>query len=241
MLNTTSAYDFIAVMDGLLARQIIRGPHAAIITSLTRERASALLLLPDIRYMPAFKILDLLTAMAGIAAAIAQAPQLRGIEVRALLRESLSDETKLMRHFLLEAALERARYEPLIIEHALNDKQAERELILQRRWAAMRAAHQEKAALPDDWMDAVDSAVEAVLAAPEFRLFRRGPLLQMFAEMLDLARKMYQQKAPTSTLVSSLSSDSPLWRRYVLKKARYTEPKSPTPDIRKISAPHTIH
>lgn len=241
MVSTASAYDFITVMDGLLARQNIRGPHASLITSLTRERALALLSLPEIRYMPAFKILDMLTAMMGIAVAIAEATQLRNVEVRALLRESLSDETKLMRHFLLEAALERARYEPLILENALTDKQAERELVLQRRWAAMRAAHQEKAALPDDWIDAVDTAVEAVLAADEFQNFRRGPLLQMFAEMLGLARKMRHAKQPLAALVHALSCESPLWRRYALKKARYGEASLPAPDIRHIPAPHTIH
>ncbi|MBX9725744.1 MAG: hypothetical protein K2X09_00640, partial [Rickettsiales bacterium] len=121
MVSNVSAYDFSAVMDGLLARQKIRGPHVTSIVSTTRERALALLSLPDARYMPAFKILDMLSAMVAIAGAIAEATQLRANEVRALLRESLGDDTKLVRQFMLEAALERARYEPLMLAARTHD------------------------------------------------------------------------------------------------------------------------
>ncbi|MDX2095179.1 MAG: hypothetical protein SFW64_04490 [Alphaproteobacteria bacterium] len=241
MVSTVSAYDFSAVLDGLLARREIRGPHATMIASVTRERALALLCLPDVRYMPAFKILDMLTAMVAIAAAIAEATQLRVGEVRALLRESLGDDTKLIRHFMLEAALERARYEPLMMDARTADAQLRREIILQRRWAAMRTAHQEKAALPEAWMDSVEAAVACALAADDFRRFRQGPLLQMFAEMLALARKMHQQGEPLAALAAALAQGGTLWRRYALKTARYREPSAPVADIRALRPPHTIH
>jgi hypothetical protein len=241
MVRTVSAYDFSAVMDALLARQEIRGPHAATILSTTRERAQALLSLPDARYMPAFKILDMLTAMVSIAGAIAQATQLRAAEVRALLRESLGDETKLVRQFMLEAALERARYEPLMLDVRAEDVKTEREVILNRRWAAMRAAHQEKATLPDPWMDAVDNAVEQALCAKDFARFRQGPLLQLFAEMLGLARKLHQQGATLLALETALSDSGVLWRRYALKSARYVEATVTAATISDMQAPHTIH
>ena len=241
MVSNVSAYDFSAVMDGLLARQKIRGPHAASILSSTRERALSLLSLPDARYMPAFKILDMLSAMVAIAGAIAQATQLRAIEVRALLRESLGDDTKLVRQFMLEAALERARYEPLMLDTRAEDAKAERELMLGRRWAAMRAAHQEKASLPEAWMDTVDSAVERALAADDFQRFRQGPLLQLFAEMLGLARKLHQQGEPLATLSTALSKGGVLWRRYALKSARYLEATVTAVTIGDMPAPHTIH
>lgn len=241
MVSNVSAYDFSAVMDGLLARQKIRGAHATIIVSTTRERALALLSLPDARYMPAFKILDMLSAMVAIAGAIAEATQLRANEVRSLLRESLGDDTKLVRQFMLEAALERARYEPLMLAARTHDAKAERELILNRRWAAMRAAHQEKAALPEAWMDIVDSGVERALAADDFQRFRQGPLLQLFAEMLGLARKLHQQGEPLATLETALAKSGVLWRRYALKTARYREAGVTSASISDIQAPHTIH
>jgi len=241
MVSTVSAYDFSAVLDGLLGRQNIRGPHAAAIIAVTRERAHALLSLSDARYMPAFKILDMLSAMVTIAAAIAEASQLRAIEVQALLRESLNNDTRLVRQFMLEAALERARYEPLMFHANGSDERAERELILERRWAAMRAAHHERVVLPEDWMDTIDTMVEQALSADAFKHFRQGPLLQMFAEMLAIARKMHQQNDSLANLKRSLARDGALWRRYALKSKRYRESAPTSADIKTIQPAHTIH
>ena len=242
MVDTASKYDFSAIIDGFFLRQKLRGPHSAIITSTVRGRALDLLSHPDVRYMPAFKILDMIAALVNIASAIVEASQLRTNEVKALLRESLSDTTPLIRQFMLEAALERARYEPLMLSDMLHETISERELILQRRWAAMRAAHQEKAQLPDEWMDSIDTAIERAMVAADFRHFRQGPLLQMFAEMLATARKLHQQGEPLNTLDSALSSTGALWRRYALKHARFKEPKAKTTDIKAIQPPsHTIH
>jgi hypothetical protein len=192
--------------------------------------------------MPAFKILDMLAAMVNIAAAVAEASQLRPAEAQALLRESLSDTSPLVRQFMLEAALERARYEPLMLIKPVADKTSERDRLLQLRWAAMRAAHQEKAKLPDDWMDAVDTAVEHALHAKDFRQFRQGPLLQLFAEMLAKARALHQGGESLRMLISCLHEDGALWRRYALKTARYIEHgKSPARSLMPPTAPRTIH
>ena len=241
MVNTANAYDFSAVMDGFFAQKKIRGPHGALITSTIRERALALLGHGDVRYMPAFKILDMLAALVNIGAAIADATQLRPAEVRSLLRESFSESTPLIRQFMLEAALERARYEPLMLETRTTDASTERELILQRRWAAMRAAHQEKAHLPEPWMDVVDQAVETAMGADDFKHFRQGPLLQFFAEMLSTARKLQQQRATLGALAQALSAEGALWRRYALKSARFSEKEAPTVEISHLRPPHTIH
>lgn len=241
MVSSAYAYDFSAIIDGLLARKKIQGPHANVILSTTRERGLNLLSLPDARYMPAFKILDMLAAMVAIAAAINNATQLRTNEVHALLRESFSDDTKLMRHFMLEAALERARYEPLMLEVKVTNPRAERSMILERRWQAMRTAHHEKVALPNAWMDIIDAAVNRALTAEIFLDFRSGPLLQMLAEMLALARKMQQQNESLASLEKALSPRGDLWRRYALKTIRYREPASVATDVAKLQAPHTIH
>lgn len=242
MVSTYSAYDFSAILDGLIARRNIRGPHAAIIIATTRDRCTDLLSLSDIRYMPAFKILDLLGAMIEIAAAIAQATQLRPNEVRALLRESFCDDTALMRQFMLEAALERARYEPIMLEaHTPNPSEA-RSVLLQRRWQAMRTAHQEKFVLPDDWMQVVNTAAHQAMIAADFVNYRMGPLLQMLAEMLALSRKIYQQQGGLSSLVEALSPQGAIWRRYALKAKRYAQPACKPTDISNHSSTlHTIH
>jgi len=240
MVSTAAAYDFSTVIDGFFAQKKIRGPHSDLITTTIRERALNLLSHDDVRYMPAFKILDMLAALVSIGAAIAAATQLRPTEIRALLRESLSDGTALVHQFMLEAALERARYEPLMLPEAPSAT-SERDIILQRRWAAMRAAHQEKAQLPDDWMDAIDNAVELALTAPDFHRFRQGPLLQLFAEMLSLGRKLHHQRETLLTLVDGLADTGPLWRRYALKTARFSERAAPPVEISRIQPPHTIH
>lgn len=243
MVNTASSYDFAALVDGFLAqKKLAKGRHGELIHTTIRRRALDLLEKPDVRYMPAFKILDLLAALANIGGAIADAPQLRPSEIQALLRESMSETAPLIHQFLLDAAIERARYEPLMLEVRASDPSGERDLILNRRWSAMRTAQQEKAKLPDAWMDAVDHAVLTVLTADDFRHFRQGPILQLAAEMLALARKLHQQNAPLTALTDALKSDGALWRRYALKSARYAEKFSATADIRTIEPKsHTLH
>ncbi|MES2983923.1 MAG: hypothetical protein V4735_01900 [Pseudomonadota bacterium] len=241
MVSTGSDYNFTAVIDDFFALKHVSGTHGDALKAMVRARASTLLAHPDVRYMPAFKILDLLAALVNLAAAVAQAPQLRANEARALLRESLSDTAPLIHHFMLEAALERVRYEPLMLA-TRSDAASERETLLQLRWAAMRAAHQEKATLPDAWMDSIDSAVERVLAAHTFRHFRQGPLLQFFAEMLSLGRKLHQQHAPLDQLTAALSEHGALWKRYALKTSRFTEhPPLPAPTTYPLVPSHSIH
>ena len=242
MVSTGSDYNFAAVIDEFFVLKQISGKHGELVKSLVRERASTLLGHPDVRYMPAFKILDMLAALVNLAAAVADAPQLRPNELRALMRESLSDTAPLIHHFMLEAALERVRYEPLMLMPNPLDEASERERVLQLRWAAMRAAHQEKAALPESWVDAIDTAVEHVLAAKEFRHFRQGPLLQFIAEMLAAARKLHVQKATLEELVAALSDHGALWKRYALKTSRFTErAAAPLPPFPAIISTHSIH
>ena len=241
MVDTAATYDFTSVIDGFLAQKKLVGRNGAFITATIRSRALTLLANPDVRYVPAFKILDLLAAMVNIGAAIDDAEQLRPNEISALLRESLSDSAPLMRQFMLDATLERVRYEPMMLGTRITDPGVERDTILQRRWAAMRAVHQEKVGLPDDWIELVDTAIDHVIAAKEFLRFRQGPLLQLFTEMLSVARKLHQQGESLETLESSLSDHGALWRRYALKTARYGEKQTKPADIRSIQAPHTVH
>lgn len=237
MVSQASAYDFAAVIDAFFDQKKLSGPHASLITSTVRSRALELLAHPDVRYMPVFKVLDLLATVVNIATAIADAPQLRPAEVQSLLRESLSNDTALIRHFLLDAALERARYEPLMLHDMNLNAEGLREQMLERRWAAMRATHQEWAKLPEEWLEILDQAVERALEAEEFREFRQGPLLQLFAEMLSLARGLHQQGATPDQLALALDETGVLWRRYALKSQRFREPAPAPLDLSQLT-PH---
>ncbi len=242
MVDHASTYDFVAIIDGFFAKKKVEGRHAPLITASVRARALSILATPDIRYMPAFKILDMLAAMVNIAAAIAEAPQLRPAEAQLLLRESLSESSPLVRQFMLEASLERARYEPMMLIDHVPGLTCERDRLLQLRWAAMRAAHQERAKLPDRWMDAINSAVEHALNAKDFQKFRQGPLLQLFAEMLAKARSLHHAGEPLHALAACLSENGALWRRYALKTARYAERSTPSArPLPNTSPSHTMH
>lgn len=238
MVSQASTYDFASVIDGFFTQKKLTGIHASLITSTVRSRALELLERPDIRYMPVFKVLDLLATLVNIATAVADAPHLRPTEVQALLRESLSDGTALIRHFMLEAALERARYEPLMLHDMGLDAEGLREQMLERRWAAMRATHQEWAKLPEPWLEILDQAVERALEADEFRAYRQGPLLQLFAEMLSLARGLHQQGSTPEQLTLALDETGILWRRYALKAKRFRERETDVIDLSRLT-PHT--
>ena len=222
MVDIVAEYPFTSVIDDFFALKKFNSRHAPMLRDMVRSRAGELLSQPDARYMPAFKILDLLACFVNQARAIADAPQLNGAEAKALMREALSDSTPIIRQFMLDAALERARYQPMMLMPAPNDDDL-RLTLLNQRWAAMRAAHKERAQLPEAWMDAIDTAVETVIAAPEFRDFRHGPLLQYFSEMLAAARVLYHPDAPVESLTHALREGGTLWKSYALKSKRYQE------------------
>lgn len=214
-------YNFSSVIDEFFTLKPLTGPHASALRQLVEKRAREILAHPDVRYMPAFKILDLFTDMVNTAGAIDEEKQLREEEALALLRNVLSADAMRLRQFMLDAALERARYEPMMIAGAAENEGKLRDLTLRKRWQSMRATHQSMSALPQPWMDAVEAAVESVIAASCFDGYRQGPLLQCFAEMLATARQLHTSGRPLESLAEALGEDSPLWKRYALKALRY--------------------
>ena len=217
-------YNFASVVDDFFALKTLSGPHADILRTQVRARAEELIGNPDTRYMPAFKILDLLAVMVNTATDVAAEGQLRAHEATALLRANLADSTPLVRQFILDAALERARYEPMMLVES--EETSHRDLALHKRWDAMLAAHQSLEPLPEAWEKTIGQAVETVMAAEAFHAFRQGPLLQLFAEMLQTARHLHRESATLAQLESALGPDAPLWKRYALKATRYGEKHS---------------
>lgn len=242
MVALSEQYNFASVIDEFIALKSFPTPNGDALRERMRKRALEILGHPDIRYMPAFKLLDLLAEMVNTAAEIAAEPQLRRNEAQALLDSHMSDTAPLIAHFILEAALERARYEPMMVEAAGADALAYRNLMLSKRWQAMLAAHQAHAPLPAEWAQAVEHAVLQVISAAAFTEYRVGPLLQFFAEMLATARQLHETAAPLAQLNDHLGEHSPLWKRYALKNARYREhaPTDPHADHRDLPAQSRI-
>lgn len=243
MVELSEQYNFSSVIDEFTALKSFPLPHGDFLRERMRRRALELLARPDIRYMPAFKLLDLLAGMVNTAADIAAAPQLRRNEAQALLDSHISDTAPLIVEFMLEAALERARYEPIMLEADDADALAYRNLLLSKRWQAMLAAHQDHAPLPPEWTQAVGDAVIGVISASTFADYRIGPLLQFFAEMLAIARQLHETAAPLAQLHDHIGQRSPLWKRYALKTARFrdlpgtTQSRLPTP----LPVKHSLH
>lgn len=235
MVAASDTVNFTAVMDELIRIRPFTGPHASALTQQLRARTIALMSGPDTRYVPAFKILELLAALTDITRAIADEPHLRLNEATALLREYLSESTPLIHQFHLDAALERARYEPMMLAVPADNP---REQQLRLRWASMRAAHQTHEPLPDAFITAVDDAVDAAIAAPEFSQFRLRPLLQCFTEMLATARALHDAGSSLEDIIAALAPTGKLWRRYALKKARYRETPPAPPAFPNIPTVH---
>lgn len=229
MVALSEQYNFASVIDEFVTLKSFTGPHGDFLRERMRRRALDLLAHPDIRYMPAFKLLDLLAEMVNTASAIAEEPQLRRNEAQALLDSHISNNAPLIAQFMLEAALERARYEPMMLEAADTDAMAYRNLTLTKRWQAMLAAHQAHSQLPEEWAQTVSNHVGSAISAPVFAEYRVGPLLQLFAEMLATARQFHETLTPLDQLGAHIGELSPLWKRYALKNARYREQTSTDP------------
>lgn len=247
MVALSEQYNFSSVIDEFTALKSFPQPHGDFLRDRIRARALDILGRPDIRYMPAFKLLDLVAGMINTAADIAAEPQLRRNEAQALLDAHVSDSAPLIVDFMLEAALERARYEPIMLEADDADALAYRNLLLSKRWQAMLAAHQTHAALPAEWTQAVSDAVLKVISAPVFAEYRIGPLLQFFAEMLALARQLHETAAPLPQLRDHIGEHGALWKRYALKNARFRDlPTSTAPTSSRVPAipqpaKHSLH
>jgi hypothetical protein len=247
MVATTADYNFAVVVDEFLDLKDFPNPNGPSLRAQIRTRALEIFAHPDVRYMPAFKILDLVAELVNAAGEIAAEHQLRANEATALLSAHSSDTTPLVQQFLLDAALERARYEPMMLEANGNDARAYRNLILTKRWQAMLHAHQSLTALPADWVAVVTTTVDQAMHAPVFARYRTGPLLQLFAEMLQRARQLHESAAPIIQLTEHIGAQSALWKRYALKAARYEhkpghEPAAPNRVLAPTTTgPHAIH
>lgn len=218
-----NAYDFDTLLAHFFELHPLRGPHRKKLAQAVEFHARTILLHPDVKYMPAFKVMDLISEMVNHAADIDAEHQLRDIEATKLLEAEFAPNAPLLRGFMLEAALERARYEPLMMVGTFEDATKHRTELLGKRWRAMREVHRDTHMLPEPWLQVVDDAVHRVIISTTFREYRVGPLLQMFAEMLQYARQLQGTHVPLETLPAHINESSALWKRYQLKAKRFRE------------------
>ena len=205
------------------------------------KRVKQVLADKDCTYLPDFKWMDFVAIAATLTRSIAQETQLRAAEATSLLNHLLSDSSESVRRLRLEAALERARYEPMMIQPKHTKKfGSERRATLYMRGEKMKQAQEANHPLPENYMEQANHAVERAVTAKDFRHYRIGPLLQLFAEILHATRAASLENMPPVKLRRTLGPQGKLWRSYILKAKRYSK-DSPRLTTRKPSLRTTVH
>jgi len=173
---------------------------------------------PDVVYMPAFKVLDLLGRIVTLSTDIAREPHLRASESKAMLQQLLLDSSPLLQHFYRDAALERVRYEPVMLPERYDSALEKRNALLRIRLARMLAIYRDADALSADRLSIVEQQAEAALSSADFAQYRAGPLCQLFAEMLLAAEK----PGTDAQLLETLSPEGRVWKSFRLKSHRFS-------------------
>lgn len=181
---------------------------------------------PETRYTPSHKWLEFISDCVDHTVTIAEEHQLRANEARAMLRQVIGKDTPVYQKFKLDAALERARYEPIMLQENADTNSTEREQLLMKRWGAMKTAQQAHDPISQDMLETLDESVVKAVSAPCFANYRVGPMLQFFTEMLQTANRLHRSNRTSDRLTSLIDTDSNLWKRYALKSARFEEPEA---------------
>ena len=196
----------------------------------------------DCNYLPNFKWMDFVADAVTLTRSIAMETQMQPNEATALLRSMLSDQAESVRRMRLEASLERARYEPMMLlpKHVKNWG-SERRATLHLRWEKMKRAQQAHYVLADEYLSLADDAVERAIASKDFRNYRIGPTLQLFADMLHITRASATEGASIASVKRALSTNGKLWRSYVLKAQRYKKQQQDTKAMLAKATPTNLH
>ena len=228
MVHYLNRDDIIALCDGLCSTLEPPTHSWPAMKSMVSEHIRSFADLPEAAYVPSHKWFEFISGCVGHAVSIAQETQLRPHEARAMLQQVIGHNAPLSRQFRLDAAMERARYEPMMLSHASLDQNTKRTALLIKRWNAMRAVQQEHAPLSSEALAIVQINVERAIHEDAFANYRVGPMLQFFAEMLTQASS-YDDEHELSLLESKIGPTSAIWRRFALKSARFTDSALPQP------------
>ena len=211
-------YDYSTVLTSFFDTAGELPEHAQPLKPLVESAAHRALSHADSQFMPAFKVLDLLSGLVNLCVGIAREPHLRLSESKAMLQQLIADDAPLLAHFYREAALERVRYEPVMLSEHFTSARLKRNAVLQVRLERMCAIYSAASLLSNDTLSIVKREALAAMASDDFATFRAGPMCQLFAEML--------QAALTTTNPAELSSligpEGRVWKRFRLKSHRYS-------------------
>lgn len=209
-------YDYGAVLASFFKAAGDLPEHSYPLKPLVESAARRALGHPDAAFMPAFKVLDMLSGLVNLCIDIAREPHLRLAEAKAMLQQLIADDAPLLAHFYREAALERVRYEPVMLTQRFSSARQKRDAILQVRLNRMCDIYAANT-LDAQHIAIVRQAAASAIASDDFATYRAGPMCQLFAEMLQLAAT-----ADTASLPSLLAPESRMWKSFRLKSQRYS-------------------
>jgi hypothetical protein len=224
-LMRPTPYDYPAVLASFFEAASDVPPERLLpLRELVESAAKRALSHADIVYMPAFKILDFLSDITELAISIAAEPHLRTHESKAMLSQLLTDEAPAFAELYREAALERVRYEPVMLTDTYDSPLAKRNAILAIRLARMLAIYEESGLIQEAHLRLVREMAERAMSSPDFATYRAGPFCQFFAELL-----LEALRAESATdLLTAIGPQSRAWRSFKLKSQRFSaDPDDP--------------
>jgi hypothetical protein len=225
--------DFLDILDHFYAQVtdsgaiLFAGCHDA-----ARAAARDILSAADLRYIAGHKVTELMANIVNLAASISAEGWLSDKQAMVNFRECTRLGSPLTAQFLTAAAMEKARYEPIMLTQAAQTPLAERNALLRIRLTRMLQARQAYAPLPDAYLHILQAATERVLNASCFATYRPGPLLQFVDEMIQLADQIHAQPFDMlqgcAALSDALKEEGRLWKLFRFKATRFqAKPSDP--------------
>lgn len=191
----------------------------------TTAAAKRIMAAADLHYVPGHKITELMADIVNIAAGVSSEGWLSDEQAAASFHELTAINSPLVRSFMADARMEKARYEPIMLTEPHASPLSERNAILRVRLKRMLAARQSYDPLPVSFLRAIRTGAERVLQAECFADYRPGALLQHFADMIQIADQIadqtFNELEGVSILRDMLREEGRLWKLYRGKAPRF--------------------
>jgi hypothetical protein len=218
--------DFLDILDGFY-EQLSESGAVLFPGCYDRMRAAARRITGyvDLHYLPGVKVTQLMADLVNVVAGIAAEGWLSAAESEAQFETMTAKESPLVQTFIMEAEMERARYEPVMLGDAFETPLEERNAILAQRFKRMLVARQACFPLPEDYIACLQRAGERIQHAECFARYRPGPLLQLYDDMIavadDVASHEWDLAQGVAMIEEALADDAALWKRYRHKAPRF--------------------
>lgn len=211
-------YDYGSVLASFFETAGELPEHTHALKPLVESAARRALGHADAQFLPAFKVLDFLSALVNLCVGIAREPHLRTSESKAMLQQLITDDAPLLSHFYREAALERVRYEPVMLSEHFSSAWLKRNAVLHIRLERMCAIYTTAHLINEASISIVKREALAAMQSDDFATYRAGPMCQLFAEMLQAA----SNSTDIDGLAKSIGREGSVWKRFRLKSHRFT-------------------